>query len=59
MNPIPSFACCQHLHNDASAGLNRRRFMQLATLGGGAVLLGLATPWRLASAEHADVQKAG
>ena len=51
MNTIPSLICCQHLHDNASTGLNRRRFIQLATLGGGAVLLGLATPWRLARAE--------
>ncbi|HRX71060.1 MAG: twin-arginine translocation signal domain-containing protein [Candidatus Competibacteraceae bacterium] len=48
---IPSFPCCQHLHDDSPAGLNRRRFIQLAALGGGAALLGLATPWRLAQAE--------
>lgn len=48
---IHSFPCCQHLHDDSPTGLNRRRFIQLAALGGGAALLGLATPWRLAQAE--------
>jgi carbonic anhydrase len=31
--------------------MNRRRFIQLAALGGGITLLGLATPWRIAHAE--------
>jgi carbonic anhydrase len=48
---IPPFTCCQYLHDDSFTGLNRRRFIQLAALGGGAILLGLATPWRLAQAE--------
>lgn len=48
---VPSFTCCHHLHDDSLAGLTRRRFMQLAALGGGAALLGLATPWRSARAE--------
>ncbi|MCB1777176.1 MAG: twin-arginine translocation signal domain-containing protein [Candidatus Competibacteraceae bacterium] len=43
--------CCQHLHDETSNRLSRRRFIQLATLGSGAALLGLATPWRLARAE--------
>jgi carbonic anhydrase len=38
----PLFASCHHLHDDASTSLSRRRFIQLATLGGGATLLGLA-----------------
>ena len=41
-----------HAHGQPDTGINRRRFIQLATLGGGAVLLGLATPWRLAQAEE-------
>lgn len=51
MTSISSFSSCHHLHNDSFTGLNRRRFIQLAALGGGATLLGLATPWRLAQAE--------
>ncbi|MCP5196224.1 MAG: twin-arginine translocation signal domain-containing protein [Gammaproteobacteria bacterium] len=55
---IPSFTCCQHLHDDLLTGLNRRHFMRLAALGGGAALLGLVTPWRLAQAETGhDVAK--
>ncbi|HPF59538.1 MAG TPA: twin-arginine translocation signal domain-containing protein [Candidatus Competibacteraceae bacterium] len=48
---ISSFNSCHHLHDDSFTGLNRRRFIQLAALGGGVTLLGLATPWRLAQAE--------
>lgn len=48
---ISSFASCHHLHGDSLSGFNRRRFIQLAALGGGAALLGLATPWRLTHAE--------
>lgn len=37
-----SFEGCHHLDDDASTGLSRRRFMQLAVLGSGAALLKLA-----------------
>ena len=43
--------CHDHAHYPASAAISRRRFVQLATLGGGIALLGLATPWRPARAE--------
>jgi carbonic anhydrase len=50
--PRHSFCCHDHAHySAASTAIDRRRFIQLATLGGGAMLLGLATPWRLARAE--------
>lgn len=48
---ISSFSSCHHLQDNSFTGLNRRRFIQLAALGGGVTLLGLATPWRLAQAE--------
>lgn len=35
-------ACCHHLDGNASTGPTRRRFIQLAALGGGAMLLQLA-----------------
>ena len=45
-------SCHDHHHYPvASTAISRRRFVQLATLGGGATLLGLTTPWRLARAE--------
>lgn len=49
------FCCHDHAHYPAEArsALDRRRFIQLAALGGGAMLFGLATPWRLARAETA------
>ena len=52
----PLFDCCNHQPVDA----NRRRFIQLATLGSGVALLGMASPWRLAqaAAEH-DAGTAG
>ena len=42
--------CC----NPLPTAISRRRFIGLATLGGGMALLGLATPWRRAQAtdEH-------
>lgn len=49
--PHHACSCHDHAHYPSSAALSRRRFIQLATLGGGITLLGLATPWRLARAE--------
>ena len=50
---------CNHCHS-LPADIGRRRFIRLATLGGGAALLGLATPWRLAQAEAGpNAEKAG
>ena len=47
----PSSCHDYHHYPVASTAISRRRFVQLATLGGGVTLLGLATPWRLARAE--------
>lgn len=44
-------SCHDHVHYPVPAIISRRRFVQLAALGGGVTLLGLATPWRLARAE--------
>lgn len=44
-------SCHHHAHYLPSPDLSRRRFIQLATLGGGITLLALATPWRIARAE--------
>lgn len=50
---------CNHCHS-FPADIGRRRFIRLATLGGGAALLGLATSWRLAQAEAGpNAAKAG
>lgn len=47
--PAPS--CHDHTHYLPSPDLNRRRFIQLAALGGGITLLALATPWQITRAE--------
>ena len=36
------FTSCQHLHDETTTGLSRRRFIQLATLGSGVLLYKLA-----------------
>lgn len=46
-----ALSCHDHAHYSPSPDLNRRRFIQLAALGGGITLLALATPWRIARAE--------
>lgn len=48
--PHHACSCHDHAHYPSSAAISRRRFIQLATLGGGITLLGLATSWRLARA---------
>ena len=49
--PHRTLSCHDHCHYHAHSALSRRRFVQLATLGSGIALLGLAAPWRLAMAE--------
>ncbi len=51
--PHHALSCHDHRHYHSAFAFSRRRFIQLATLGSGIALLGLAAPWRVATAAAA------
>lgn len=59
MANTPLSCNCHHHYEPINA--SRRRFIHLATLGGGMALLALATPWRIAHAtdEHGAANEHG